>query len=38
MVVLNLAMISEFFQSRLTVLSDEQIANICSHLDQTARS
>jgi hypothetical protein len=37
-VVLNDAMISEFFESRPTVLSDEQITNICSHLDQTARS
>jgi hypothetical protein len=37
-VVLNDAMISEFFGSRPTVLSDEHITNICSHLDQTARS
>jgi hypothetical protein len=37
-VVLNDAMISAFFESRPTVLSDDQITNICSHLDQTARS
>jgi hypothetical protein len=37
-VVLNDAMIFEFFESRPTVLSDDQITNICSHLDQTARS
>jgi len=37
-VVLNDAMISEFFESRPTVLSDDQITNICSHLDQIARS
>jgi hypothetical protein len=37
-VVLNDDMISAFFESRPTVLSDEQITNICSHLDQTARS
>src|SRR6266480_5436096 len=37
-VVLNDGMISEFFESRPTVLSDDQITNICSHLDQTARS
>jgi hypothetical protein len=36
--VLNDAMISEFFESRPAVLSDDQITNICSHLDQTARS
>jgi hypothetical protein len=34
----NRGWISEFFQSRPTVLSDEQITNICSRLDQTARS
>ena len=37
-VVLNDGMISDFFESRPTVLSDEQITHICSHLDQTARS
>ncbi len=37
-VVLNDAMISDFFESRPTVLSDDQITNICSHLDQIARS
>src|SRR5439155_13984662 len=37
-VVLNDAMISEFFESPPTALSDEQITNICSHLDQIARS
>jgi len=37
-VVLNDDMISDFFESRPTVLSDEQITNISSHLDQTARS
>jgi hypothetical protein len=37
-VVLNDAMITEFFESQPTKLSDEQITNICSHLDQTARS
>jgi hypothetical protein len=37
-VVLNDGMITEFFGSRPTVLSDDQITNICSHLDQTARS
>ncbi len=37
-VVLNDAMITEFFESQPTMLSDEQITNICSHLDQTARS
>ena len=36
-VVLNDHMISDFFESRPTLLSDDQIANICSHLDQTAR-
>jgi len=37
-IVLNDGMISEFFESRPTVLSDDQITNICSHLDQTART
>ena len=37
-VVLNDGMITEFFESRPTVLPDDQITNICSHLDQTARS
>jgi hypothetical protein len=37
-VVLNDAMISEFFESRPNDLSDDQITNICSHLDQIARS
>jgi hypothetical protein len=37
-VVLNDGMISEFFEARPTVLSNDQITNICSHLDQTARS
>jgi hypothetical protein len=37
-VVLNDAMMSEFFESRPTVLADDQITNICSHLDQAARS
>jgi nuclease-like protein len=38
LVVLNDAMITEFFESRPIMLSNEQITNICSHLDQTARS
>lgn len=37
-IVLNDEMISEFFESRPVVLLDHQITNICSHLDQTARS
>ncbi len=37
-VVLNDDMVSDFFESRRTVLLDEQITNICSHLDQSARS
>ncbi len=37
-VLLNDDMISNFFESRPTVLPDDQITNICSHLDQTARS
>jgi hypothetical protein len=37
-IVLNDGMISEFFESQPKLLSDEEIAHICSHLDQTARS
>jgi hypothetical protein len=36
--VLNDDVIFDFFESQPTVLSDEQITSICSHLDQTARS
>lgn len=37
-VVLNDATVSDFFEGRPSVLSDDQITNICSHLDQEARS
>jgi len=37
-VVLNEGMISEFFTSRERVLSNQEIRDICSHLDRSARS
>lgn len=37
-VVLNDGMITEFFESRPSVFSDDRITDICAHLDQTARS
>jgi hypothetical protein len=37
-VVLNDGMITEFFENRRRLLSDEQITELCSHLDQSARS
>jgi hypothetical protein len=37
-IVLNEETVSEFFGSRERVYSNDQIHNICSHLDRSARS